>query len=40
MYKISVPIMSTTVNTSNREEYVRRFREAGAERVLIALGSP
>ena len=40
MYKISVPIMSTTVNMSNREEYVRQFREVGAERVFIALGTP
>ena len=40
MYKISVPIMSTTVNMSNREEFVRQFREAGAERVFIAMGTP
>ena len=37
MYKISVPIMSTTVNMSNREEFVRQFREAGAARYFIKI---
>ena len=40
MYKLSVPIMSFTMNESNREKYVKQFREAGAERVFIAIGTP
>ena len=40
MYKLSVPIMSSTMNSSNREIYVKQFREAGVERVFVALGTP
>ena len=40
MYKLSVPIMSSTMNTSNREKYVKLFREANAERVFLAMGTP
>lgn len=36
MYKISVPIMSATVNIHNREKYARLCREAGAERIFLA----
>ena len=39
MYKLSVPIMSSTVNEGNRETYVRLCREAGAERVFLCNGS-
>lgn len=39
MYKISVPIMSSTVNEGNRETYLAQCREAGAERVFLVLGS-
>lgn len=39
MYKISVPIMSATVNESNREKYVQLCREAGATRVFLCNGS-
>lgn len=39
MYKISVPIMSATVNEGNRESYLAQCREVGAERVFLVLGS-
>ena len=39
MYKISVPIMSSTVNEKNRERYVQLCREAGAERIFFAVAS-
>ncbi len=39
MYKISVPIMSATVNKNNREKYVKLCREAGATRVFLVNGS-
>lgn len=40
MYKLSVPIMSSTANEHNRQTYVRQCREAGAERVFLCTGSP
>ena len=40
MYKLSVPIMSSTMNEQNRDIYVKQFREAGVERVFVALGTP
>lgn len=40
MYKLSVPIMSSTMNETNRETYVKQFRDAGVERVFVALGTP
>lgn len=39
MYKISVPIMSSTVNERNRETYVRLCRDVGATRVFLAIAS-
>ena len=39
MYKISVPIMSATVNNSNREKYVALCRDACAERIFLVNGS-
>ena len=39
MYKLSVPIMSATVNKANRERYVQLCREAGAKRVFLCNGS-
>ena len=35
MYKLSVPIMSATVNHRNRETYVRLCRDAKAERIFF-----
>ena len=40
MYKLSVPIMYSTMNESNRATYVKQFRDAGATRVFVALGTP
>ena len=39
MYKLSVPIMSSTVHEGNRETYVRLCREAGVDRVFLVGGS-
>lgn len=39
MYKISVPLMSSTVTATNREVYVQLCREVGAERIFFALNS-
>ena len=39
MYKLSVPIMSSTVNKSNRYKYIELCREAGAHRVFLCNGS-
>ena len=39
MYKLSVPIMSSTVNENNRERYVELCRKAGAQRVFLCNGS-
>ena len=39
MYKISVPIMSATVNDTNREKYLQLCKEAGAERIFLVSGS-
>ena len=39
MYKLSVPIMSATVNEGNREKYVKQCREAGAERIFLVNSS-
>ena len=36
MYKISVPIMSSTVNETNREIYARQCRDAGVKRIFLA----
>lgn len=39
MYKLSVPLMSATINEQNRETYVKLCREAGATRVFLCNGS-
>lgn len=39
MYKLSVPIMSSTVNKSHRYKYIELCREAGAHRVFLCNGS-
>lgn len=39
MYKLSVPIMSSTLNKNNREKYLKLCREAGAHRVFLCNGS-
>ena len=39
MYKISVPIMSSTVTFQNREKYVEQCRSAGADRIFLVNGS-
>ena len=39
MYKISVPIMSSTVTTGNRETYIELFHKAGAERIFLVINS-
>ena len=39
MYKLSIPIMSSTVTRENRETYAELCREAGAERIFLANGS-
>ena len=39
MYKLSVPLMSATVNEKNRDVYVKQCREAGATRVFLCNGS-
>ena len=39
MYKLSVPIMSATVNDSNREKYAKQCKEAGARRVFLCADS-
>lgn len=38
MYKLSVPIMSSTVHEGNRETYAKLCREAGVERIFLAFG--
>ena len=40
MYRLSVPLMSATVNEGNRDAYVRFCRDAGATRVFLCNGSP
>ncbi|MBQ8341950.1 MAG: hypothetical protein IJY22_06230 [Clostridia bacterium] len=35
MYKLSVPLMSSSVNRGNRDIYVRQCREAGVERIFL-----
>lgn len=37
MYKISIPIMATTITENNREDYLTQFKSAGASRIFIAL---
>ena len=37
MYNLSVPIMSATVTPENREIYLKLCREAGVERIFLAL---
>lgn len=39
MYKISVPIMASSVTEATQETYLRLCREAGVQRVLLALGA-
>lgn len=39
MYKLSVPIMASTVTESNQAVYARLCSEAGAERIFLALGA-
>lgn len=36
MYKLSVPLMSSSIHEGNRAEYVRQCREAGATRIFLA----
>ena len=36
MYKLSVPLMSSSINKGNREEYLRQCKEAGVTRVFLA----
>lgn len=36
MYKLSVPLMSSSINARNRAEYVRLCHEAGATRIFLA----
>ncbi len=38
MYKLSVPIMATTVTRENRARYAELCKEAGAERIFLAVG--
>ena len=37
MYKISVPIMATTITENNKKDYLALFKNAGASRIFIAL---
>ncbi len=37
MYKLSVPLMNRSVNGQTREIYAAQFKEAGIERVFLAL---
>lgn len=37
MYKISVPLMLSTINDNNREKYIELCKRAGASRVFLAL---
>ena len=39
MYKLSVPIMSATVNKENRSIYLQQCREAGVDRIFLCNGS-
>lgn len=39
MYHLSVPLMSSTVNESNREQYAAMCKEAGVSRVFLCSGS-
>lgn len=36
MFKLSTPLMSSSVNRGNRDIYVRQCREAGVERIFLA----
>ena len=36
MHKLSIPLMSSSVNKDNRAAYVRQCREAGVKRVFLA----
>jgi hypothetical protein len=40
MYKISVPIMASTVKRSNREKYLNHCREGGIHRIFLCTNSP
>lgn len=37
MYKISVPLMSTTITKENRQKYLSICKEVGASRIFLAL---
>lgn len=37
MYKLSVPLMSTTITKENRQKYLSLCKEAGASRIFLAL---
>ena len=39
MYKISIPLMTSTINKKNRDKYLELCRRAGAERIFLATGS-
>lgn len=39
MYKISVPIMASTVTSENRHRYAALCKEAGIERIFLAMSS-
>ena len=39
MYKISIPLMASTINEKNRDKYLELCRRAGAERIFLATGS-
>ena len=36
MYKLSIPLMSSSINQGNRDIYVHQCREAGVERIFLA----
>lgn len=37
MYKISVPLMNSTINEKNREKYLQLCKKAGASRIFLAI---
>lgn len=39
MHKLSVPLMSSTINAKNREIYLQQCREAGVARIFLVCGS-
>ena len=40
MYKISAPIMASTVTVDNRKKYAELCHEAGISRVFLCTNSP